>query len=114
MMRLRLGRLLLLLVSTGVSLGAAELVYRAYLNRAFRKQVATFPSSAWNLLPDSPREFSLPPNRIGKMVFEVDPTRSVPYRTNSGGFRDRGIGVKLSEVPRVAVLGVSYTFGWGA
>jgi hypothetical protein len=37
----------------------------------------------------------------------------VPYRTNAAGLRDEPRGAKRAEVPRVLVLGDSYTFGWG-
>ena len=36
-----------------------------------------------------------------------------PYRTNADGFRDAHRGAKRAGVPRVLVLGDSYTFGWG-
>ena len=102
----------LLLVSAALSLVAVELAYRATLKKRYRAQVATFTSEVWQLVPDSPLVFRLPARHQGRVRMQVT-GEQVPYSTNADGFRDASRGAKRRGVPRVLVLGDSYTFGWG-
>lgn len=101
----------LALVSTTVALLAGELAYRAILEARYRAQVARFTSDTWQLVPDSPLVFRLPASHQGRVPLLG--AKDVPYRTNADGFRDATRGAKRHGVPRVLVLGDSYTFGWG-
>ena len=99
-------------VSVVVSFVTCELIYRAYVNRQYQWSVDSFRSESWRIVPGSPLIFRLPANHDGKArLLLVD--EYVPYRTNADGFRDPERGKKDAAVPRVLVLGDSYTFGWG-
>lgn len=101
----------LALVATAVALIAGELAYRAILEARYRALVASFTSETWQLLPGSPLVFRLPASHDGRV--RLLGAKDVPYRTNADGFRDATRGAKRNGVPRVLVLGDSYTFGWG-
>jgi lysophospholipase L1-like esterase len=107
------GLLGLAALSIILSATAAEVLYRAYRNHLYHEQVARFSEDGWVLMPDDPREFRLPSSHSGRTPLANDPSQSVPYRTNADGFRGREIGRKQAGVPRIAVIGDSYTFGWG-
>jgi lysophospholipase L1-like esterase len=102
------------LASTALSLVAAEVGYRAVLEARHRKEMAYFASvsTIFRLAPGSPLIFRLPPSHDGRVHIPA-PERDVPYRTNADGFRDPARAAKRQRVPRVLVLGDSYTFGWG-
>jgi len=104
--------IVLALVSSAISLVGGELVYRAVLDVRYQARIAAFTSETWVLVPDNPLVFRLPASHEGrvKMLSADDYT---PYRTNADGFRDAPRGAKRPGVPRVVVLGDSYTFGWG-
>jgi hypothetical protein len=102
----------LTLVATTISFVSVELVYRAVLKARYRAQVAAFTSETWQLVPDSPLIFRLPASHDGRARM-LSADEYVPYRTNADGFRDAPRGAKRQGVPRVLVLGDSYTFGWG-
>lgn len=100
------------LASLIVSLIVSELLYRAVVQIRYGRQVASFAAEPWRLVPESPLIFRLRVSHAGRVPLSGSP-RTVPYRTNADGFRDSARSAKRPGVPRVLVLGDSFTFGWG-
>jgi lysophospholipase L1-like esterase len=100
------------LASLLASLAVSELLYRAVVLIRYRQQVASFSAEPWRLVPGSPLIFRLAEGHAGRIPLGASP-RTVPYQTNTDGFRDPERGARRPGVPRVLVLGDSFTFGWG-
>ena len=100
------------LASVLVSLSLAELLYRAVVQTRYREQVASFSAEPWRLVPGSPLIFRLAEDHAGRIPLGTS-RKTVPYRTNADGFRDPDARRRRPGVPRVLVLGDSFTFGWG-
>ena len=103
----------LAVVTAAVALVVAEGAYRGVAYLRYRIQLVRFVQGTWRLLPGDPLLFAMPPHHEGRMKMEVDRSVRVPYRTNTDGFRGPEWGPRQFGVARVAVLGDSYTFGWG-
>jgi lysophospholipase L1-like esterase len=104
--------LLTSLASLALSLVLAEVGLRLFLPVSFREPPARVPGDLWlellhqrSLLPGLPYE--LAPNMWKR-------THGTVIRTNSHGMREREVPIeKPDSVVRLAVLGDSYTFGFG-
>jgi hypothetical protein len=103
-------RILALTLSTVISLGCAEVIFRWHSQRTFDDK---FPEWTDNLVVvRGPQVFAFKPNASGVFPGGVDPTRTFPYRTNSHGLRDRDRPAKKPGTRRVLVIGDSYTWGY--
>ena len=103
-------RVLLVLVSTTLSVGFAEAMFRWYAEREFTRE---FPASTGNLIPvRGAQVFALKPNTSGDAPGSVDAKRTFPFRTNAHGLRDRDRPGKVPGTKRVLVIGDSYTWGY--
>lgn len=103
-------RLLLLALSTVLSLGCAEVIFRWYAHWKFGRE---FPPWTENLVVvPGAQVFRFKPNASGVFPGNVDSKRTFPYRTNSHGLRDRDRAAKQPGARRVLVMGDSYTWGY--
>jgi len=103
-------RVLLVLVSTAVSVGLAEAMFRWYAEYEFKRE---FPASTGNLIPvRGAQVFALKPNTSGDAPGSIDMKRTFPFRTNAHGLRDRDRPGKAPGTKRVLVIGDSYTWGY--
>ena len=101
---------LLLLVSTVISLGLAEVAFRWYAGETFDRE---FPPWTGNLVVvRGPQVFAFKPHASGVFPGNVDGKRTFPYRTNDQGLRDRDRPAKAPGTKRVLVMGDSYTWGY--
>jgi hypothetical protein len=91
---------------------AAEYSYRYALRSRYQRAAPYFSRGAWEVLPGDPLIFRLAANHAGRIPFQHEPTKSVGFRTNAEGFRDRERARAGSSAFRVIALGDSYTFGW--
>jgi lysophospholipase L1-like esterase len=104
--------LLTSLASLALSLVLAEVGLRLFLPVRFREPPARLPRDAWMELLH--RRSELP-----ELSYELAPrmhkrSHGTVIRTNSHGMREREIAIeKPDSVTRIAVLGDSYTFGFG-
>lgn len=97
--------ILLFIVSTGLSVGAAESIIRILdpLEFSYFEEISRYRS---DLLADS--------SRISKHRPRFEETyQKVKVRTNEYGFRDRPLGKKEKDELRFLLLGDSVAFGWG-
>jgi len=104
-------RLLLLVISLGLALVAAELLFRVGLIWTAGTPVDPSQVEQWDRLPDG-RYFGLRADYQGKGGFLEDADLKFDYRTNALRLRGPEIGPRRPGVPRVLMLGDSYTFGW--
>jgi lysophospholipase L1-like esterase len=88
----------------------AELVFRAYQRQLHRSRTLAA-ESPWEILGGG-RIYGLKRNHQDRGEFMFDRSRAVSYRTSSLGLRGGEIGARTQGVPRVLVIGDSYTFGW--
>jgi lysophospholipase L1-like esterase len=97
-------------LSTLISLGCAEMMFRWYSERVYDDK---FPEWTDNLvvMPGA-RVFAFKPNASGVFPGGVDAKRTFPYRTNAHGLRDRDRPAKRLGTTRVLVIGDSYTWGY--
>ena len=103
-------RLLLLALSTVLSLGCAEVIFRWYTHWKFGRE---FPPWTENLVVvPGAQVFRFKPKASGVFPGNVDGKRTFPYRTNSHGLRDRDRAAKQPGARRVLVVGDSYTWGY--
>lgn len=103
-------RLLVLVLTTGVTMGCAEAMFRSYVRWTFD---AEFPPWTENLVPvPGPQVFGFRPKASGVFPGGVDANRTFPYRTNWQGLRDRDRFQKKPGAKRVLVIGDSYTWGY--
>lgn len=108
--RQHLGNLLLLVVSTVVAVGIAEVLFRWHTSRTFDRDL---PEWAGNLVVvRGAQVFAFKPHVSGDFVGSVDMKRTFPYRTNAHGLRDRDRPPKAPGTKRVLVVGDSYTWGY--
>lgn len=103
-------RLLLLVATSAIALGAAELLFRWYVSHTFARK---FPAWTENLVVvRGPQVFAFKPHATGVFPGGVDTKRTFPYRTNAEGLRDRDRPAKTPGTKRVLVMGDSYTWGY--
>jgi lysophospholipase L1-like esterase len=103
-------RVLLVVVSTLIALGCAEVLFRWYTGRTFDR---TFPPWTGNLVVvRGAQVFAFKPHVSGVFPGSVDQDRRFPYRTNAHGLRDRDRPAKAPDTKRVLVIGDSYTWGY--
>ena len=103
-------RILLVALSSAISLGAAELLFRWYTGRTFDRK---FPPWTGNLVVvRGAQVFAFKPHASGVFPGNVDQKRTFPYRTNAHGLRDRDRPAKAPGTKRVLVIGDSYTWGY--
>ena len=100
-------RLALTGASLGLSLLAAEGLYRAVVQHRYERQAAAFSAEPWQLVPESRFVFRLRADHAGRIPLGQS-RRTVPYRTNPDGFRDAPRGAPRAGVLRVLVLGDSF------
>jgi lysophospholipase L1-like esterase len=101
---------LLLLLSSVIAVGCAEVAFRWYMDRTFDRE---FPPWTGNLVVvRGAQVFAFKPNASGVFPGNVDMTRTFPYRTNAHGLRDRDRPAKAPGTKRVLVVGDSYTWGY--
>lgn len=105
------GSLVLLVISSVITLGLAEYVFRTVDEMRWRNYSESWQHALYTMLPDSPLEYALYPgvsreNRI--------PATDVTwhYQINSDGFRGDNFDPEADRKP-VLFVGDSYTFGWG-
>lgn len=105
-------RLLLALAATLASLAGAELLSRAVAPTDFRKPPEPVPDDVWRGLLHRPSEipglaYELRPGREGR-------AQGAEVRTNAFGMRDDEPWSGTGPPPaRIAILGDSFTFGFG-
>jgi lysophospholipase L1-like esterase len=103
-------RVLLLVVTTVIAVGCAEVIFRWYTQRTFDRE---FPPWTENLVVvRGAQVFAFKPNAYGVFPGNVDMKRTFPYRTNAHGLRDRDRPAKTPGSKRVLVIGDSYTWGY--
>jgi lysophospholipase L1-like esterase len=103
-------RLLLVVLSTTVAIGCAEVFFRWYTGQTFDRK---FPPWTGNLVVvRGAQVFAFKPHASGVFPGNVDQTRTFPYRTNAHGLRDRDRPAKAPGTKRVLVVGDSYTWGY--
>ncbi len=103
-------RLLLVVVSTTVAIGGAEVFFRWYTGQTFDRK---FPPWTGNLVVvRGAQVFAFKPHASGVFPGNVDQARTFPYRTNAHGLRDRDRPAKRPGTMRVLVVGDSYTWGY--
>ena len=104
------GRVLLVLVSTVISVGLAEMAFRWYAGLTFDRE---FPPWTGNLVVvRGAQVFAFKPHASGVFPGGIDAKRTFPYRTNAHGLRDRDRPAKAPGTKRVLVIGDSYTWGY--
>jgi len=104
------GRVLLVIVSTLIAVGCAEVLFRWYSGETFDR---TFPPWTGNLVVvRGAQVFAFKPHASGVFPGNVDQKRTFPYRTNAQGLRDRDRPAKAPGTKRVLVIGDSYTWGY--
>jgi hypothetical protein len=102
--------LLLLLLSSVIAVGCAEVAFRWYTDRTFDRE---FPPWTANLVVvRGAQVFAFKPNASGVFPGNVDMKRTFPYRTNADGLRDRDRPAKAPGTKRVLVVGDFYTWGY--
>jgi lysophospholipase L1-like esterase len=102
--------LLLVIVSTLISVAAAEVLFRWYSQQTFARE---FPPWTGNLyVVRGAQVFAFKPHASGVFPGGVDAKRTFPYRTNAHGLRDRDRPAKRPGTKRVLVIGDSYTWGY--
>ena len=102
--------MVLLLLTTVIAVGCAEVIFRWYSGWKFDDE---FPPWTENLVPlRSPQIFEFKPHATGVFPGAVDEKRTFPYRTNAIGLRDRDWPAKQPGEKRVLVIGDSYTWGY--
>lgn len=98
------------MLSSVLSLGCAEVLFRWYTERTFDRE---FPPWTGNLVVvRGAQVFAFKPHASGVFPGNVDQKRTFPYRTNAHGLRDRDRPAKAPGTRRVLVLGDSYTWGY--
>ena len=103
-------RVLLVVLSSVLSLGSAEVLFRWYAGRTFDRK---FPPWTGNLVVvRGAQVFAFKPHASGVFPGNVDRKRTFPYRTNAHGLRDRDRPAKAPGTKRVLVIGDSYTWGY--
>ena len=103
-------RILLVLLSTVLSVGCAEVLFRWYTGLTFDRE---FPPWTGNLVVvRGAQVFAFKPHASGVFPGGVDSKRTFPYRTNGHGLRDRDRPAKAPGTKRVLVIGDSYTWGY--
>jgi hypothetical protein len=103
-------RVLLVTLSSVISLGCAEALFRWYTGRTFDDK---FPPWTGNLVVvRGAQVFAFKPHASGVFPGNVDMKRTFPYRTNAHGLRDRDRPAKAPGSKRVLVVGDSYTWGY--
>ena len=104
------GRVLLVVISTVIALGCAEVLFRWYAVHTFDRK---FPPWTGNLVVvRGAQVFAFRPHASGVFPGGVDEKRTFPYRTNAHGLRDRDRPAKAPGTKRVLVVGDSYTWGY--
>lgn len=102
--------MLLVVLSSVISLGAAEVIFRWHAHRTFDDE---FPPWTGNLVVvRGPQVFAFKPHASGVFPGNVDMKRTFPYRTNAHGLRDRDRPAKAPGSKRVLIIGDSYTWGY--
>jgi lysophospholipase L1-like esterase len=98
------------LLSTVLSVGCAEVLFRWYTGLTFDRE---FPPWTGNLVVvRGAQVFAFKPHASGVFPGGVDSKRTFPYRTNGHGLRDRDRPAKAPGTKRVLVIGDSYTWGY--
>jgi len=107
----RLFNILILIASLCVVLLSAEIFLRIFMPVNYLKPRKPIPQDAW-------RELIHKPSDIPGLDYELRPnvekfTKDALVRTNSYGMRDDELSIKRDNVFRIAVIGDSFTFGFG-
>lgn len=105
------GSLVLLLVSSLLTLLAAEYVFRTFKEFQWRRAVKYHQHELYTMLPDNPLEYGLHPG-VSRENRVPDSGLTWSYRINADGFRGDDFDVESGR-RRVLFVGDSYTFGWG-
>jgi lysophospholipase L1-like esterase len=104
------GRVLLVLLSTALSLGCAEVLFRWYTGLTFDREFPPWTENLYTIR--GAQVFVFKPHASGVFPGNVDMTRTFPFRTNAHGLRDRDRPAKAPGTRRVLVIGDSYTWGY--
>jgi len=104
------GRALLVVLSTVLSVGCAEVAFRWYAERRFERKSPT--STEHFVMVRGAQVFAFKPHASGLAPGSVDSTRTFPFRANAHGLRDRDRPAKAPGTTRVLVMGDSYTWGY--
>ena len=105
-----MARVLLVVLSTSIFLGCAEVYFRWHKGRTFNRKFPPWTENLYTIR--GPQVFAFKPHTAGVFPGSVDSKRTFAFRTNAHGLRDRDRPAKAPGTKRVLVIGDSYTWGY--
>jgi hypothetical protein len=81
-----LSRILLLIVTSVIALGAAEVLFRWYASRTFARKMPAWTENL--VVVRGPQVFAFKPHATGVFPGNIDSKHTFPYRTNGEGLRE--------------------------